>query len=84
MLLFTGKFNATQYSESDEVCVKVQKPACPWELYICRELRERLLYLDDDVNRDIVSSRLPCALNSIFDTFSFTFLSVIPIQDSTA
>ena len=60
MLIFTGKFNATQYSESDEVCVKVQKPACPWELYICRELRERLLYLDDDVNRDIVSVLYTC------------------------
>ncbi|XP_067943218.1 mitotic checkpoint serine/threonine-protein kinase BUB1-like [Watersipora subatra] len=46
---------SSQYIKSHPVCIKMQKPACPWELYICRELRERMQCMDDDLDRDILT-----------------------------
>lgn len=37
----------TQLNVADEVCLKVQVPACPWELYICREVHDRLAVIED-------------------------------------
>jgi checkpoint serine/threonine-protein kinase len=33
---------ARDTSDLHVVALKVQKPACPWEYYICAQLRERL------------------------------------------
>ena len=59
--IYAGKLSNTSsismcLQESDLVCVKIQKPACPWELYISRELHDRLSFMDDDLERDIVST----------------------------
>ena len=54
----TGKVSflgTSTLEESSLVCVKIQRPACPWELYICKELRERMSCMDSDIERDIVS-----------------------------
>uniref|UniRef100_A0A6A7G355 Mitotic checkpoint serine/threonine-protein kinase BUB1-like n=1 Tax=Hirondellea gigas TaxID=1518452 RepID=A0A6A7G355_9CRUS len=34
--------NEEEEDDESQMILKVQKPACPWEFYICHELRERL------------------------------------------
>ncbi|XP_063883652.1 uncharacterized protein LOC135112755 [Scylla paramamosain] len=46
--------------EEHQVILKVQKPACPWEFYICHELRQRLkasMYSEGILNSIMKSDR---------------------------
>lgn len=48
--------SCSQLAEADYVCLKMQQPACRWELYITRELMDRLIHMEDDVlKRGVVS-----------------------------
>jgi len=67
--------NVPMLSDMSEVCVKAQSPACPWEVYICRELSHRLSNLDDWFERDLVCIRLPrrCRAHFLYPTLQMLF-----------
>ncbi|KAF6026754.1 hypothetical protein EB796_014937 [Bugula neritina] len=80
-----GKFSmcntldSTAFSESDDVCVKAQKPSCPWELYVCKELRQRVSCMDEDIERDIGSKLMDITHSVFFSDGSLMVNELVPL-----
>jgi len=85
MSLYAGKFSmcntldSTAFSESDDVCVKAQKPSCPWELYVCKELRQRVSCMDEDIERDIGSKLMDITHSVFFSDGSLMVNELVPL-----